>query len=485
VRTALANSYNVPAVKALQFVGIYDNPETPQEDGLISFARRLGITTLTRPDYGLSLTLGGGDVTLLELTSAYGTFANSGLRVPPVAITRILDSSGEIVFEHPGPQGEQVVRSEHAYLISSILSDNRARTPAFGANSVLNLGFPAAAKTGTTNDIRDSWTVGYSPDIAIGVWVGNADYTPMQNTSGINGAAPIWSKVMTTAVQQITGGNPSQFSQPAGVVEQIVCDLSGTEPSKWCPQQKSEVFAADQPPLSKEEDLWQKVAVDTWTGLRVSPACADFADETFVLNVRDSWAKKWIKKDPQGQAWAETIGFTPPITFTPSRECNSEDPRPILQFVSPRGGETISVSPLEIFAVADATAGFESWRLDYGLGEKPVKWKTLEQSGNRLKEPELLTRWDLTDFPAGVVTLRLYMKSTGDTYAEQEIQLNLQVPTPTPTPTPTFTPTPTATQTPLPTATPTPTLTPTETLPPTLEPSPTTEKFPKATTAVP
>ena len=118
----------------------------------------MGITTLTLPDYGLSLTLGGGEVTLLQLTNVYATFANSGLRIPPVAITRILDHNGNVVYDYQQPQGDQVMRPEDAYLITSILSDNDARTPSFGPNSVLNLPFQAAAKTGTTNDFRDNWT---------------------------------------------------------------------------------------------------------------------------------------------------------------------------------------------------------------------------------------------------------------------------------------------------------------------------------------
>ena len=164
VRSALANSYNVPAVKTLDYVGIYDNPDTPGEDGLVAFARRLGITTLNRDDYGLSLTLGGGEVTLLDLTGAYAAVANGGRRVPPTAITQIVDFNGNVVYEYNPPTGEQVIRPEHAFLISSILSDNEARTPAFGQNSVLNLPFQAAAKTGTTNDFRDNWTMGYIPE---------------------------------------------------------------------------------------------------------------------------------------------------------------------------------------------------------------------------------------------------------------------------------------------------------------------------------
>ncbi len=196
VRAALANSYNVPAVKALNFVGIYDDPNTPVEDGMIEMAHRLGISTLNEDYYGLSLALGGGEVTLLDMTSVFGVFANQGVRVPPVAITKISDSSGEVIFEYQRPAGEQVIRAEHAYLLSSILSDNAARTPAFGPNSVLNLPFQVAAKTGTTNDFRDNWTMGFTPDLSVGVWVGNPDYTEMKNTSGLTGAAPIWAEFM-------------------------------------------------------------------------------------------------------------------------------------------------------------------------------------------------------------------------------------------------------------------------------------------------
>ncbi|HEX9091525.1 MAG TPA: transglycosylase domain-containing protein, partial [Anaerolineales bacterium] len=239
VRSALANSYNVPAVKALQFVGIYDDPATPNEEGMLTVARKLGITSLTREDYGLSLTLGGGEVSLMEMTGAYAVIANAGIRVPPVAISRILDHSGNVVYEYQSPAGDQVIRPEHAYLISSILSDNDARRPMFGPDSVLHLPFTVAAKTGTSNDFRDNWTLGYTPDIAAGVWVGNADYSPMKDITGVTGAAPIWSEFMKFAVQQLTGGNPTPFVKPSGIVDRVICSVSGTEPSQWCPNQRS------------------------------------------------------------------------------------------------------------------------------------------------------------------------------------------------------------------------------------------------------
>ena len=295
VRTALANSYNVPAVKTLQFVGIYDNPAQPGEDGLVAMARRLGITTLTRNDYGLALTLGGGDVNLLEFTGAYATLANNGLRVPPFAITRIEDHEGKVVYEYKASPGQQVLRPEHAFLITSILSDNEARTPAFGANSVLNLPFPVAAKTGTTNNFIDNWTMGYTPDLAVGVWVGNADYTPMENTTGLTGAAPIWSEFMKKAVPTITGDKPSSFFRPAGVIDRVICEVSGTEPSEWCPGQRSEFFAADRPHCQKSRICGLRCWWIHGLTSRASAACGDFTAETFALNVSDPWAIRWIQ----------------------------------------------------------------------------------------------------------------------------------------------------------------------------------------------
>lgn len=481
VRTALANSYNIPAVKALQFVGVYDDPQTSGEEGMVALARRLGITSLTRPDYGLSLTLGGGEVSLLELTGAYSVFANGGRRVAPVAITRITDHNGNVLYQYEPPAGDQVVRPEHAYLISSILADNEARSPMFGLSSVLALPFQAAAKTGTTNDFRDNWTVGYTPDVAVGVWVGNPDYTPMVNTSGLTGAAPIWAEFMQRAVQQLVGSSATPFFRPAGIVDRVICTVSGTEPSQWCSSQRSEVFAADQLPLPSSQDLWSRVLFDTWTGLRASAACADYTDEEFALNVTDVWAVAWIQNDSQGRSWAEQNGFSDPILFAPARECRAEDPRPNLNFASLSEGQTLTTSPVDIYAVAFASADFLNFKLEYGIGDNPVEWIALTEGNQPVTQAALIYKWDLSEIPPGVVTLRLTMNSIRNTSARRLVHLNIQVPTRTPTPTATatatLTPTPTATTTATPTITPLPSDTPTLTPPPvelpTATPSPT------------
>jgi len=479
VRSALANSYNIPAVKALQYVGIYDNSDTPNEDGMLSVARKMGITSLTRNDYGLSLTLGGGEVSLLEMTGAYSVIADGGRFVPPIAISRILDHNGNVVFEYQTPPGDQVIRPEHAFLITSILSDNDARTPMFGTNSVLNLPFPAAAKTGTSNDYRDNWTLGYTYDIAVGVWVGNADYTPMQDITGMTGAAPIWSQFMQSAIQRLTSGNPTPFLKPSGIVDRVICAASGTEPSQWCPNQRSEYFAADQLPLPSSQDLWSKVVFDTWTGLRASKACPDFVKEEFAVNVTDVWAIGWIQNNPEGQAWAKEMGFADPILFAPARECQSNDPHPIIEFSSLTEGQTITVSPLDVFAKVEVSADLKNYTLAYGMGENPIDWKPLFDSNQPVSQPSKIYSWDLKDVPPGIVTLKITMNSIRGGYAERKIHLNMLVSTATPTVTPTMTPTPTQTATPTQTPTPVvtqttiPSATPTQTLIPILTETPT------------
>lgn len=464
VRSALANSYNIPAVKALQFVGIYDDPDISGEDGFIAFAKRMGITTLTQNDYGMSLTLGGGEVTLYEMTSAFSVFANNGVKIEPVSIFRIEDFEGNVIYEAPEQFGEEVIRAEHAYLINSILSDSKARAPMFGTNSILNLPFPAAAKTGTTNDYKDNWTIGYTPDLAVGVWVGNADNSAMVNTSGISGAAPIWAEFMTYAVPYLTDNAPASFVRPDGIVDKVICSISGTEPSQYCPDQRSEIFASDQLPLPKEEDLWKNVQVDTWTNLSVSPSCQGFTSEKYVLNVTDPWAVKWIKNNEAGQNWAQKNGFESTVIFVPERVCKAEDSRPTLVFVGVEDRQTITTSPLDLYAVVNATSDFESFTLDYGYGDNPTGWMNLVPAGGTAStSPQKLLTWDVSNLQPGIVTLRLYMKSTNNGYAEKLFRLNMQLPPPTATSTPTITATPTETSTPTVTETPTETATPTET----------------------
>jgi penicillin-binding protein 1C len=492
VRTALANSYNIPAVKTLQYVGIYDDPSTPQPDGLIAMAKRLGITTLTQTDYSYSLALGAGEVSPLELTAAYAVFANGGIRVPPVAITKIATYDGKTVFEYKPPEGEQVIRPEHAFLISSILSDNEARTPMFGPNSVLNLPFPVAVKTGTTNDFRDNWTLGYTPDLVAGVWVGNPDNTPMVESTGVSGAAPIWSQFMIQAIQQVTGGKPTPFVAPPGITQKLICTVSGAEPSKYCPSTRTEFFAADQPPLPADQDLWRDAYIDLFTGLRASAACPTYYDQELTVAVNDPAARQWLVSDPDGRTWAQRNGFPDPILFYPEGECTADSPHPVLQISNPTDGQTVTDPRMEIRGEAGATREFDHFTLEYALDHEPDHWiAIIPSSTTPIVTPGKLAEWDLSKIDDGWMTIRLTVYSRQGGKVELKVHFELRKPSPTPmpthTPAPTSTVTPTAsntsTQTPTQTPTQVPTDTPSDTpsLTPTDEPTATETPVPSDT----
>lgn len=260
VREALASSYNIPAVLALQEVGV---------SGLLRLLAELGISTLDNPDrYDLSLTLGGGEVRLVELAAAYGALANGGFRVEPQFILDVHDSTGEEVFSAAGGLGNRVLDERVAWIITDILSDNLARAPSFSTNSILNLGRPAAVKTGTTTDFRDNWTVGFTPDLVVGVWVGNTDNSPMVDISGVAGAGPVWHYFMRSVLR----GQPQlTFQRPEGLSWVEICALSGMLPSTDCPFTRLEWYIPGTEPR-ETDDVYQLVTIDSLTGL---PADAD------------------------------------------------------------------------------------------------------------------------------------------------------------------------------------------------------------------
>jgi penicillin-binding protein 1C len=249
MRTALANSYNIPAVQTLRQVGV---------SNLLALMQRFGVTSLgtDAARYGLSLTLGGGEISLIELTSAYTVFANQGISVPSTSILCVLDNDDNILYQYEGgcPRGnvtdQTVNRSSTgklaldpriAFLISDILADNAARSPAMGSNSPLNTGnIRSSVKTGTTDDVKDNWTVGYTRNIAVGVWVGNNNGDPLVNSSGLTGAAPIWNSVLTgiyASFPEYTQQFPDQMPTPAGISLREICDVRNLrDPATDCPR---------------------------------------------------------------------------------------------------------------------------------------------------------------------------------------------------------------------------------------------------------
>lgn len=249
-RDALQQSLNVPAVKMLDLVGINDT---------LDLAHQMGITTLNDPArYGDSLVLGGGEVKLVDLVSAYGVMANQGTAgyseknrngtfTTSTALLEVRDRKGKVLDKYKS-NDRKVFNEDLAYQISNVLSDDAARAPQFGRGGPLTLnGRPAAAKTGTTDSFRDAWTVGYTPQLVAGVWIGNNDNSPMNRVGGSVGAAPIWNEYMERALD----GQPAQqFERPSGIKEMKVDKLTGLLPGSGGAT-KTDVFTSENAPKDK------------------------------------------------------------------------------------------------------------------------------------------------------------------------------------------------------------------------------------------
>jgi len=270
LRFALGNSYNIPAVRVLALNGI---------ENFINFVRDLGITTFEDPSqYGLSLTLGGGEVRPVDMAVAYGVFANGGIKQDLQLITEVKDWKGKLLYEKkPDPLvGPRVVDEETTFIISHILQDNNARSAAFGPSSFLNVRGHAevSVKTGTTNDRRDNWTVGYSPQAVVITWVGNNDNSPMQGAvSGVTGASPIWNRITKEVLDRAAKGayssddkGTSWMKQPQTVVGSNICANTGAvmnDASSGCPE-RFEYFIKDSVPTNYA--FRQDISIDRTQG---------------------------------------------------------------------------------------------------------------------------------------------------------------------------------------------------------------------------
>lgn len=254
VRQALASSLNIPAVITLQRVGV---------ENTIHFVRQLGITSLGDPnEYDLSLALGGGQMSLLELTAAFAALANDGIATDHPSILDIRDMDGNLRYQRKETTSHQIIDPRVAWLLSDILSDDEARRLGFGVNSTLKIDRPAAVKTGTTTNFHDNWTIGYTPDMVIGVWVGNSDYQAMKDVTGLTGAAPIWHET----IRKVLEGKPRlPFVQPEGLVSVEVCTISGLLPTEFCEHTRMEWFIKGTEPVLYD-NVYQQVSIDRRTG---------------------------------------------------------------------------------------------------------------------------------------------------------------------------------------------------------------------------
>jgi hypothetical protein len=297
----------------------------------------------------------------------------------------------------------------------------------------------------------------------------------MVNTTGLTGAAPIWSAFMQYAVPIASGGAPTSFAIPPGITERAICSLSGAEASQSCRGgQRNEFFASDQPPLPPSQDLIRRVNIDTWTGLIAGNACPEFVKDDTVMNVSDKWGREWLRSGA-GRDWLEAHDLPRRPFFAPERECSATDPHPVIQFTNLNDSTIVTSTSLEIQGVIDVkNGGLSGWRLEYGGGQDPGQWNVLAQGTNTLPNPSLIYTWNLEGITDNKVTLRLYLSNGEDHYAERKVTITLNLPTPTPLPTMT----PTLTEVP-PTAAP-PTTVPTDTPIPVI-PTETPTEFPTDT----
>ena len=276
VRFALGNSYNIPAVKVLALNGL---------ENFVEFAKEMGLSTLGDPEnYGLSLTLGGGEVRPIDMATAFGVFANQGIKVEPFGILKVEDYKGKVLAETNTAEieGDRILDAEVTYLISHVLLDNNARSQSFGAGSFLNVrGHPeVSVKTGTTNDFKDNWTIGYTGQAVVTTWVGNNDNTPMRGAiSGVSGASPIWNIIMGAVLDKAEDGfydadaeGHAWPQEPEGIVGRVVCWQDGRvanqEGDPGC-ESRFEYFLTGSLPAVNTEH--RDVFIDKTTGALAGP----------------------------------------------------------------------------------------------------------------------------------------------------------------------------------------------------------------------
>ena len=425
VRYALGNSINVPAVKMLAMVGIKETLRTAYD---------LGITTLeptqeTMSRVGLSLTLGGGDVRLLELTSAYSAFMNGGFRVDPIAILKVEDSEGKVLEEIKPEKGQRVLTPEQAYLIADILSDNEARKEVFGTNSLLNIpGKSIAVKTGTTNDRRDNWTIGGNPQALVGVWVGNNDNSEMlQVASGVTGASPIWRKVLLEA---LSGKPNATFEVPGGIVTKAVDTMSGFSAHDGYPSRIEKFIVGTEPDA---DPVHVKLKVCKSDGKIATPSDVSSGNydekEFFILKENDPVSSDGVNRWQAGiDSWTATQDsrYHPPSEF-----CGTQNPVNV-EFISPK--DHTSDLPNKFSVEIKAESINDIVNLD------------LEQDGTRVRsftKPPFKQDIELTN---GVHTLRAKARDSKGNESDRSITIGVQVAwdystTPTETPTPEPSPT--------------------------------------------
>lgn len=331
MRKALAGSLNIPAVKTIALVG---------EENVIKTARDLGIEA-PFTDCGLALVLGGCDVKLIDHTAAYGVFANGGKKVEKTGILKVVSQEGEVLEEYE-EKSDQVLDPQAVYELVSIMTDNNARSYVFGSNSALTLGGrPVAAKTGTTQDFRDGWTVGFTPSLVAGVWTGNNNNAPMKRDAVMT-AGPIWNKFMKDA---LAGTPVEEFNKPSEIKTISVDAVSGLLPTQHTPETKSEVFA-DYAVPTKYDNVHVPVEVDILTGLPATDSTPSDRRATEIYTVLHSERPQNSAWEQPVIAWALANGYKyPPDSGIDNGGSGNSDK---VAFISPKANSVITSLPFTV-----------------------------------------------------------------------------------------------------------------------------------------
>lgn len=316
VRKALQGSLNIPAVKSLYIAGMNEVLDT---------AHDMGITTLNNPEnYGLSLVLGAGEVKPLDMATAYGVFANGGIKQDPAWFVKIEDKDGKTLDEYKKQPGKQVLDPQIAYIMSNILSDNNARSYVFGSRSALYIpGYTVAAKTGTTNDNKDAWTVGYTPSVSTAVWAGNNDGTKMTAGGGVSAAGPIWNRYMKFA---LTKFQKEAFKRPSGVKTVTLDALTGRQVTTATKSRVTDIFPSWYKTPGATPGSSQEIKVDKLNNKLATDKCPA---EVIVTKIYTAITAEIPKNDPAyGRwnaavtAWAAKRGYSTDTGSIPTETCD-------------------------------------------------------------------------------------------------------------------------------------------------------------------
>lgn len=422
LRAALANSYNLPAVITMDWVGV---------DNVIRTAHHMGITTIEHgSDCGLALTLGCGEVKLLDMVYSFSVFDNLGVMIgqeraeenrrfgyrdlDPVAILHVEDKDGNILYQYTDPQRREILPPQLAWLMNNIMSDRQARCPAFGCPNALELPGerPAAAKTGTTNDYKDAWTVGFAPQLVTGVWVGNSDNSAMENTPGSKGAAPIWNAFMSYALleEPIMG-----WQQPSGITQMTVCATSGLLPTQWCPT-RSEYFISGTEPTTPDT-IYQAVRINRETGKLATVFTPPELVEEKVFTVLPPEAVDWLSSlsEAEQERWPQ-----PPTEYD-----TVEGP-------APGSGPVAILSPLPYAYLSGQVElrgnvqieNLAFYRVAFGSGLNPGAWQLIGSEHGDPRNNETLEVWDVSGLD-GLFSVQLTAVRHDQSFEQATIQVTV------------------------------------------------------------